>query len=177
MKDSPNLASPSFYVGEVGPLHIHHQHPHGTLADGIDLQRLQRSAVGVDPVGRQSRRFQSGGVEEIARRVQAEGPGNVLGGCLPQRRQRPVRRVHGEPRDTVVAPVGRVEEPARRGYLYLRAGIVLGVSLRQGGRRLEGAQRAVGAVEAVRRNAAALFVGRVHHVQVRVEADVARALG
>ena len=113
------------------PLQVDNQDPHGAVTHVVHLSGFQVAVVGVDPVARQAARFQSSGVKERPGRVEAECPGNWLGGRLSQRSQAPIRGIQGETGDAVVPPVGRVEELPRRRDLDLGAGIVPGVSIRQ----------------------------------------------
>src|SRR5499433_3033885 len=97
-RPSPRLAS-----------QMRHQDPHGPLTHGIRLQGRERTGLAVDPVRGQAVRLRTGGEQEMALRVQAEGAGPGFGGDVSDGRQ-PTGGIDGEARDAVVAAVGCVQE-------------------------------------------------------------------
>lgn len=109
-----------------------YQHPHGPLAHGVSLQGYQLSRLAVDAVGSETARGRAGGEDEMTLRVQTEGTGYRLGRHVRDGRQPPGGGVDGEARDTVVTPVGNLQEFPRRRDLNLGAGGPAGVTLGQG---------------------------------------------
>src|SRR5262244_4106719 len=142
---------------------MRYQDPHGSLAYGIGLQGRERPGLAVDPVRGQAVRLRTGGEQELALRVQAEGAGPGFGGDVPDGRQPTGGGVYGEARDAVVAAVGRVQECPGGRHLNLGAGVAFLITGGQGGDSLEGAQGAGGGVEVVPGDARALLVGEIEY--------------
>src|SRR5947199_4247313 len=102
---------------------MRHQDPHGPLAHGIRLQGRESTGLAVDPVRCQSVRLRTGGEQEMALRVQAEGAGPRFGGDVSDGRQPTGGGVDGEARDAVVPSVGSVQEVPGGSNLNLGAGV------------------------------------------------------
>src|SRR5207237_7725383 len=128
---------------------------------GIRLQGRESTGIAVDPVRGQSVRLRTGGEQEMALRVQAEGAGPSFGCYVPDGRQPTGGGVYCEARDAVVPSVGRVQEFPGGSNLNLGAGVAFLVTGGQGGDGLEGAQGAVGGVEVVSGDTRALLVGEI----------------
>src|SRR5262249_4680242 len=145
----------------------------GPLAHGIRLQGCESTSIAVDPVRCQAVRLRTGGEQEMALRVQAEGAGPRFSGDVPDGRQPTGGGVDGEARDAVVAAVGRVQEFPGGRHLNLGAGVAFLITGGQGGDGLEGAQGAVSGVEVVPSDARALLVGEIEYGLAGMEAEVA----
>src|SRR5919106_888411 len=160
---------------DSGPLppNVGDQDPHGAFADVIYLQRSELASVLVNPIGSQPVGLRSGAINKTTLWVQAEGAGPLLGRYLPDGRQF-ASGTHRKGGDTVVAPVGSVQELARGRHLNLGAGVALLIPVRQCGDGLKGTQGAISCVQVVPAYATALLVGEVENIHVGVETEVAR---
>ena len=76
------------------------QHRRRPLADFLDCQRRQRSALLIDAVRSQTARRGARGKQEVPDRIKAERTGHSLGWYVPGCRQMPSCRIDSEGRNT-----------------------------------------------------------------------------
>src|SRR6266478_726042 len=141
-----------------------------SLADFLDCQRRQRTALLVDAVRSQTARRRPHGKQEVPCRIEAERAGYSLGWYVPSRRQMPGRGINSEGSDiaAVSRAVADIEKPSRGRQVNLRAGGALAVTGRQCRNRLHGREGAVCAVEPVGGDTATLLVREVDDVETGV---------
>src|SRR4029077_1691282 len=150
---------------ETGP-----QHCRRSLADFLDCQRGQSSALLVDAVRSQTARRRPHGKQEVPCRIEAERAGHSLGWYVPSRRQMPRRGIDSEGGDiaAVSRAVADIEKPSRGRQVNLRASGTLAVTGRQTRNRLHGRGGAVCAVEPVCGDTATLLVREEDDVETEV---------